>query len=280
MGDPGIDLAEPPEVVGCAIGHHGVRQSVDLYRLPDLWAFHLYGYHADLTIDGAVHHIRPGTVTLVPPGATTEYRYRGPSRHRYAHLRAARRGPATPLVLDPDRALGEVSDRFTAAVAHATTQPERTRAELWLALLQTTAHRPAPATASPDHVTAALEWIEANLDVAISVPEVAAAAGLSHTHLTRLVRARTGRTVIGWIRHRRIARASHLLQHTTLSVAAVAASVGITDLQAFNKACRQETGRSPRALRGGGGVGPDGRFSAPPPGATHSIGVESRQEGV
>ena len=285
----GLDLTVPPEVVGCAVAQHGVRRPVDVYRLPDLWAFHLYGYDAELVIDGIAHRVRPGTISLVPPGATTEYRYRGPSRHRYAHLRAGASGRTAPMVLDPDPALGDVDERFTAAIAHATIRPERTRAELWLALLRATTRPPPPTAAGPDHVTPALAWIEANLDRPVTVPDVAVAAGVSHTHLTRLVRERTGRTVVGWIRHRRIARAVHLLQNSTLSVAAVAASVGLPDLQAFNKACRRETGLSPRALRAGvpgrtgtasADSGPYGRLSTPAPTLPHSIGGGSRQEGV
>ncbi len=37
----------------------------------------------------------------------------------------------------------------------------------------------------------------------------------------------------------------------------MAASVGIPDLQAFNKACRRELGASPRALRGAPQAGTD-----------------------
>jgi transcriptional regulator GlxA family with amidase domain len=46
-------------------------------------------------------------------------------------------------------------------------------------------------------------------------------------------------------------RARHFLQATTLSIPAIAASVGIPDLQAFNKACRRELGASPRGIRKG-----------------------------
>jgi transcriptional regulator GlxA family with amidase domain len=48
-----------------------------------------------------------------------------------------------------------------------------------------------------------------------------------------------------------MARARHLLTATTMSIPAVAASVGINDLQAFNKACRRELGASPRVVRAG-----------------------------
>jgi hypothetical protein len=64
-------------------------------------------------------------------------------------------------------------------------------------------------------------------------------------------RAETGVPVVGYIRQRRMARARHLLIATTMSIPAIAASIGITDLQAFNKACRRELGASPRAIRAG-----------------------------
>jgi transcriptional regulator GlxA family with amidase domain len=44
-------------------------------------------------------------------------------------------------------------------------------------------------------------------------------------------------------------RARHLLNASTLAIPAIAAAVGISDLQAFNKTCRRELGASPRAVR-------------------------------
>ncbi len=81
------------------------------------------------------------------------------------------------------------------------------------------------------------------------MPEIAKTVGVSHNHLTRLFRAATGETVVGYIRARRMERARHFLHATTLSITAVAASVGIPDLQAFNKTCRRELGASPRGIR-------------------------------
>jgi transcriptional regulator GlxA family with amidase domain len=98
-------------------------------------------------------------------------------------------------------------------------------------------------------VSAAIAHIEANLAQPLTIPDLARMAGVSHNHLTRLFHAETGLTVIAYIRRRRMARARHLLVSSTLSIPAVAASVGIPDLQAFNKTCRRELGGSPRAVR-------------------------------
>ncbi|MEU6357590.1 helix-turn-helix domain-containing protein, partial [Streptomyces sp. NPDC047072] len=106
--------------------------------------------------------------------------------------------------------------------------------------------------ALPAHLTAlraAEAHVEERLAGPLSVPEIARAAGVSPTHLTRLFRADTGLTVVGYIRRRRMERARHLLVSSTLAIPAIAATVGIPDLQAFNKTCRRELGAAPRAVR-------------------------------
>ncbi|NUT48649.1 MAG: helix-turn-helix transcriptional regulator, partial [Saccharothrix sp.] len=102
-------------------------------------------------------------------------------------------------------------------------------------------------------VARAIAHVEENLADPPAVPEIAAAAGVSQNHLLRLFRAETGGTVVAYVRRRRLERARHLLRESTLPIPAVAAAVGFTDLQAFNKACRRELGASPRAVRGGAG---------------------------
>jgi AraC-like DNA-binding protein len=217
-------LDTPPVPVAIGIGVHGLGGHTDEFRLPDLWQFHLYGYEADLTVDDAAFTVRPGSVSLVPPGASVRYRYRGRSEHLYVHLRMASGGAV----------------RSVPTVQHA--GPER--AALTAQLQQALAAWPhAPA------VAAAVAAIEARLAEPLAVADIAKAAGVSHNHLTRLFRAATGETVVGYIRARRMERARHFLRATTLSIPAVAASVGIPDLQAFNKACRRELGASPRGVR-------------------------------
>jgi AraC family transcriptional regulator len=107
----------------------------------------------------------------------------------------------------------------------------------------------APASRTHPAVAAAMAYVESHLAGPLTVPRIAAAAGVSHNHLTRLFRDHADTTVVAYIRGRRLARAHHLLRESTLPIAAVAAAVGIGDLQAFNKACRHGLGASPRAIR-------------------------------
>jgi AraC family transcriptional regulator len=250
-----LHLAEPPVVANAGVGVHGVRSLYDVYRLPDLWQVHLYGYTATLTIDGRRYQVAPGSVSLVPPGVQVRFDYGGRSEHLFAHFRTARSGAAlsVPVVQDAGPAAAALSELLHSAIEASPGASPRVVAEVWTALWRI-AQLPEP---HPDHarhtaVATAIAHIEANLARPLTIPEVARIAGVSHNHLTRLFRAETGLPVVGWIRQRRMARARHLLTATTMSIPAVAASVGINDLQAFNKTCRRELGASPRAVRRSG----------------------------
>ncbi|HEY5980727.1 MAG TPA: AraC family transcriptional regulator [Microlunatus sp.] len=271
-----MNLAEPPAVVSQGRATHGVGRLVDEFQLPDLWSLHLYGYTAELEVDGLGYAITPGTVSLVPPASVIRYRYEGPSTHLYAHLRASAAdvddGASWPLhlVMSPGPELAMITDLMESAVDSAATRPERTRADVWLALLRLTAldqHRERVSqhrSPAQEHLTRALAHIERHLSEPLTVPAIAAAAGVSHNHLTRLFTAGQGVTVVGYLRRRRIEHARQLLVHSTMSIAAIASTVGIPDLQAFNKACRTVTGLGPRALRESGGspVGGEGSRAA------------------
>ncbi|MFI8455398.1 helix-turn-helix transcriptional regulator [Kitasatospora sp. NPDC085464] len=247
-------LDEPPALADVGIGVHGPAGHVDVFSLPDLWQLHLYRYHADLTVDGTPHGIRPGHVSLVPPGSEVRYRYRSRSEHFYVHLRLRTAGAPhrIPVIQPAGAELDPLTARFRQAVAAWPHTPARAAAEVWSALWRIAVLTPPGEPGTPavhPAVAAATSLIEARLAEPLTVPEIARAVGVSHNHLTRLFRVATGGTVVGYVRARRMERARHFLRATTLSIPAIAASVGIPDLQAFNKACRRELGASPRTIR-------------------------------
>ena len=247
-------LAEPPEVVTVGRNVHGRRARSEVFRLPDLWQFHLYGYSADLTFLGGTFGVRPRSVSLVPPGTEVRFDYRGRSEHLFAHFRTTGRGTpvSVPAVQDAGDAAPIVSSLLQHAAEAFPSGSPQVSAEVWTALWRVAGLAgPAEADGRHEAVVKTLAHIEATLAQPPAVPELARLAGVSHNHLTRLFRAETGDTVVAYIRRRRMARVQHLLTSSTLSIAAVAASVGITDLQAFNKLCHRELGGSPRAIRAG-----------------------------
>jgi AraC-like DNA-binding protein len=248
-----VPLEHPPELVNIGVGRHGMTRRTDTFRLPDLWSLHLYSYVAELAVDGTSHPIRPGSVSLVPPAAQSHYRYRGPSEHLYVHFRLVDRGVRQQIPVM--QAAGVETPALTAHLQQALTayarSPARATAEIWAALWRVAQLTGVPAESAPGHaaVARAVSLIEAGLAGTLTVADIAHQIGISHNHLTRLFRAETGQTVVGYVRRRRLERAKHLLRETTMSIPAIAASVGIPDLQAFNKTCRREFGMAPRKLR-------------------------------
>lgn len=81
-----VRLAAPPQIVGAGRGIHGRHGRHDQFVLPHLWALHLYDYHGRLVVDNEPFELRPGSVSLVPPGAVTDYYYGGESEHWYVHF--------------------------------------------------------------------------------------------------------------------------------------------------------------------------------------------------
>ena len=250
-----LPLAAPPEVVSVGLGVHGVRTRREVFRLPDLWQLHLFTYLADLTVDGTTYAVAPGFVSLTPAGVEVEFAYRGRSEHLYVHFRPREIGEPSyvPVVQDAGTAAPVLTELLRSALEASPSGSVRVTAEVWTALWRVAqlGERVTEGGQATSHqaVATAIAYIEANLARPLTVPELARVAGVSHNHLTRLFHAETGDTVIAYIRRRRLTRARHLLVASTLSIPAVAASVGIPDLQAFNKACRRELGGSPRAVR-------------------------------
>ncbi|MEU2250451.1 AraC family transcriptional regulator [Streptomyces sp. NPDC019224] len=250
-----LALDRPPTEVNAGVAVHGSTGPTEVFRLPGLWQVHLYGYAGRLEMHGVGHLIRPGHLSLVPPGVEARFHY-GARRceHLYAHFRLPGDGErrTAPVMQDTGAAAPALSGLLRQTVAAAAHNPVRASAELWTVLWRATGpDGVAGGGAGTRHpaLRAAQEYIEERLAGPLTVPEIAAVAGVSHTHLTRLFREGTGDTVVGHVRRRRMERARHLLEASTLAIPAIATTVGIPDLQAFNKVCRKELGASPRAVR-------------------------------
>ncbi len=73
--------------------------------------------------------------------------------------------------------------------------------------------------------------------------------GLNNNYFSKLFKAETGVTPLHYLQQLRFEKAQHLLTHTALSVEAVAAEVGISDMLYFSRIFKQYTGFSPTTYR-------------------------------
>ncbi len=94
-------------------------------------------------------------------------------------------------------------------------------------------------------------YVESHLSTAMSLDDIAAAAGLSKFTLTRTFLATTGHTVLAYVRARRLTEAVKLLQRGAPRVLDVALSVGYGSHEAFSRAFRGHFGVTPGEIRGG-----------------------------
>lgn len=95
----------------------------------------------------------------------------------------------------------------------------------------------------------AIDFIEARLTDELSLGPVAAAAGLSSYHFSRMFRALTGETVTSYIRRRRLTEAARSLIHRDDRLIELALTYGFDSQAAFSRAFKRQFGVPPGAYR-------------------------------
>lgn len=98
-------------------------------------------------------------------------------------------------------------------------------------------------------VRAVVEHVSDRLDQPHTVSSIAAAVGLSASHLAHVVKRATGDPVMAHVERLRLDAARDLLSVTDLSVAQVATRVGFADPLYFSRRFRAAVGSSPRQWR-------------------------------
>lgn len=120
------------------------------------------------------------------------------------------------------------------------------------------------------YVQAAIAYISANYSYPITVEDIASYVGISRSHLFRSFEAVVRKSPKEYLTAFRIKQACHLLQHSSLSIAAIATSVGFDNGLYFSKTFHKIVGASPRDYRKIVGASPkDDRQKDPAAGSRH-----------
>jgi AraC-like DNA-binding protein len=104
---------------------------------------------------------------------------------------------------------------------------------------------------APKRLHRVLEHIEAHLEEALRLEDLAATAGLSMFHFARAFRQSMGVAPHAHIRARRVARAQEMLRGREAALADIALACGFADQSHFTTAFRRATGTTPRRWRAG-----------------------------
>ena len=108
-----------------------------------------------------------------------------------------------------------------------------------------------------DPFIALVAWLEQQLDQPLTLAQVAAQAGYSPFHFSRLFTARMGRSVMAHVRGRRLVRgARRLCVDPDLKLVDLAFDCGFESQEAFTRAFKRVFGVSPGRFRSGLAVDP------------------------
>ncbi|MBE1281750.1 MAG: helix-turn-helix domain-containing protein [Rhodobacteraceae bacterium] len=98
-------------------------------------------------------------------------------------------------------------------------------------------------------VVKAQHWVQANYQTAVTVPQMAAAAGQEERTFLRRFQAATGFNPSEYLQQLRVAKAREHLELTSQSIETIAAEVGYLDTSSFRKLFSRIVGLSPREYR-------------------------------
>jgi AraC family transcriptional regulator len=117
-------------------------------------------------------------------------------------------------------------------------------------------HGPKPNQPPPVVASAAirrvLEYIHDRPAEVIGLAELAATAGMSRHHFSRMFTTHVGSSPARYVERTRIEQAGRLLRDESLSIAQVAQAVGFSDQSHFARRFRLHTGRTPSEFRNSG----------------------------
>ncbi len=214
-----------------------------------------------LRVDGREYPFKAGTCFVLAPGQQVdgEHDQRDSFWNFAAHLHtlgrqgrrvAAREFPLMAVAVR-DTALFDVAVRHVVR-QHGAAEPGRRVAERWLLAMvnQVVADARLPAIDPVDErILAIAERIAANPGAWASVADMARDAGLSRVHFTRRFTRATGENPSRYLIRRRVERATHFIQQSTLKLADIAEMLGYSDVYFFSRQFKAVAGFSPSQLR-------------------------------
>jgi AraC-like DNA-binding protein len=95
----------------------------------------------------------------------------------------------------------------------------------------------------------AKDFVDSRYAEPITVDDLAAAAGLSRAHFSRMFTRTFGESPRSYLQTRRLERAAALLRYTDRSVADICVLVGLTSIGSFTTSFTRVYGASPAAYR-------------------------------
>ena len=162
-----------------------------------------------------------------------------PLRHRGTEMLAAFSPDELSVIVRVLRSARQVQERHLADLRQWLNEPAAARRSHQRGGL------------SPAALQRVRVFVEANIDRAIPIRDLASRAGLSPYHFARAFRTSTGTTPRAFVEQRRIEHAQALIETTDQPLAEIAAATGFATQSHLTTAFRRATGFTPAAYRRG-----------------------------
>ncbi|MPL86116.1 AraC family transcriptional regulator [Rhodobacter sp. 140A] len=248
---------------GCAVAVWHNHDDRIRYETPQNHTFSLYleGGTGTRRLDAGGIAGHPGAICVMPEGCGSEWEITAPFRFVHLYLSDARMRAGFSAIHDCDARLldlreitfaedtGLAAGLRTLAAAAATGDvllAEAAVAGLIGGLARQRPQLRGGLTAAQLHRVD--DWIEAHLEEAIHLDDLAALTGLSGYHFHRMFQLSRGSAPHAWVTGRRIARAQALLGGP-MPIATVAAACGFSSQSHLTRSFRTHMGRTPAEYR-------------------------------
>lgn len=120
-----------------------------------------------------------------------------------------------------------------------------------LAMLMHGANHSSSPNSTNSYVQKGIEFISSNYSYAITVEDIADYVGVSRSHLFRSFETVLGQSPKEYLTDFRMKQACYLLEHSNLSITAIANSLGFDNSLYFSKTFHKQKGLSPKDFRKG-----------------------------
>lgn len=100
-----------------------------------------------------------------------------------------------------------------------------------------------------DIVSAAVRYMNENIERSLTVAEIAAFAGYSVSRFSAVFKGKTGHSVLGYFNMLKVQRGCQLLETTDMKINQICSKVGIDDSYYFSRLFRKCTGIPPKEYR-------------------------------
>lgn len=215
-------------------------------------------------VNGKSYCLNPGDSFLVYPN--TEISYTADMKSPWEYAWVGFTGSDAPIILNATdfskntpvisggipgesihRQILHIYDARGNSLEHAVEMTGRLYTMLSL-FMQNSSRKKTADTAS-SYVQKSIEFITANYSYNITVEDIADYVGLSRSHLFRSFQNVLKVSPKEYLTSFRMKQACYLLEHSRLSITAIANSVGFDNSLYFSKVFRQEKGMPPREYR-------------------------------